>query len=547
MTSAVNMELAPEASTGYDCEFVEAVSRDTQTDCPICLHILRQPHLVECCGHRFCKACLERIQGLEAPCPLCTRKITKAIADKQLERCLKEKQVYCSNKAYGCSWTGELGQFEEGHLNATPPQGKLMDGCLYVEVLCSQCQRMKVKRLTMENHIQKECPRRIAVCTYCKEYHAAYENVSRIHHLVCSYVPQPCPKGCGAKPLRKNITTHVMNWCPKNTHPCPFHIVGCMKNLTKKEMKGHLKDRAAFTSHLSALEMTVCTLQNEIGKKDIQIKTLQKDLKGKDIQFIDLLSETEKKELDMCMVTERKDELISILKDELAACENHISILQGQVRDKEQECDILREKLARAEEVCAHEVQDKTAALEEKASLVSALSKEVKKKSQQFIKLKNKSAHDEQALRRLKNENTELQMYTCSLETKIIGMSNDLGTLNDEAYIKAFHAETLERKVTELQQVIQAQKHDIERLTRTAERRYEKFSKADKREEIQHDLQDVIDGSYSTRACGGIVPTREENRGPPEQPPADDSGVLGAALGVAVGVGIAGIAALLRR
>ena len=113
-----------------------------------------------------------------ATCPLCKQKITVSIPDEQLERLLKEKLVYCSNKSCGCTWTGKLGQLEDGHLNATPPQGKLMDGCQYVEVLCSQCQRMKVKCHAMENHMQKKCPRRIAVCTYCKEYRAAYEDMS---------------------------------------------------------------------------------------------------------------------------------------------------------------------------------------------------------------------------------------------------------------------------------------------------------------------------------------------------------------------------------
>ena len=203
---------------GYDCEFVDATPKDIQTECSICLQIPRQPYIVQCCGNRFCKSCLDRItesmslvsrarpshvkrftcEGLarettmslvDAPCPLCKLNIIASIPDRQLERLLREKLVYCSNKSCGCTWTGELGQLEEDHLNATPPHDKLMDGCLYVEVLCSQCQRMKVKRHAMENHMQKECPRRIAVCTYCKVHRAAYKDISRIHHPLCQYTP----------------------------------------------------------------------------------------------------------------------------------------------------------------------------------------------------------------------------------------------------------------------------------------------------------------------------------------------------------------------
>ena len=60
-------------------------------------------------------------------------------------------------------------------------------------------------------------------------------------------------------------------------------------------------------------------------------------------------------------------------------------------------------------------------------------------------------------------------------------MAKCLMDIEARAYDKATHADSLERKVTELQEVIQAQKSDIERLTRTAERRYEKLSKAGKR------------------------------------------------------------------
>ena len=309
-----------------------------------------------------------------AICPLCNQKITTAIPDKQLERLLKEKLVYCLNKAYGCTWTGKLGQLEEGHLNATPPPDKLMDGCPYVELFCSQCQKMKVKRHAMENHMQKECPKRIALCTYCKKHRAAYEDIGRIHHPVCQYVPEPCPKGCGAKPLRKNIAKHVANWCPKTPQPCPFHIVGCTKKLSGSKMESHLRDRGVLKSHLSSVEKTVDALRREIGKKDTQIETLQKelketvgalrkevgekdkqiktlqtDLKTKEARVGALLSEIEKKDLDMGMPTKHKDKLISKLKEELVANEKCISSLQGQARSKEQELVALREEFDRME------------------------------------------------------------------------------------------------------------------------------------------------------------------------------------------------------
>ena len=586
--------------------------------------------MVQCCGNRFCESCIGRIVESKAlvrdtACPLCKQNITASMPDKQLERLLKEKLVYCSNKACGCTWTGELGQLEEGHLNMTPLQGKLMDGCLYVEVLCSQCQRMKVKRHAMKNHMQKECPKRIALCTYCKKHRAAYEDISRIHHPVCQYVPEPCPKGCGAKPLRKNIAKHVADWCPKNPQPCPFHIVGCTKKLTGWQMENHLSDSAVFTSHLSDVKKMFDALKKEIGEKDTEMKTLQENLRRK---VKDLQSEMERKELDMRMLTEHKDKLISDLKDELAANEKGISILQGQVRGKEQEVKALRQKLDRVMKVHAQEVKEKTATLKENTCCINALLKEIKEKDKQIEKLRRKCDQSDNAelwkcTKLLKVENAELQKCTSSLEAKIEGMMTNLMELEQKAYNKAIHADTLEKTVTELQQVILDQKRDIKRLpmmaihadtlektvtelqqvildqkrdikrlTTMAEQRYDE---ADKREETLHKVRVPFDGGkHADSDSNWSVTTREDslNKQPvnppakvPVNPPiatdvnvpvnqpthvpvnlptdvpinpptaanvplnpfADDSGVLGAALGVAVGVGIAGVAALLRR
>ena len=306
-----------------------------------------------------------------APCPLCKQKIATSIPDRQLERLLNEKLVYCSNKKSGCKWTGELGRFETSHL---------MNECLYAQVLCSQCQRVNVKRHAMRNHMQNKCARRIMVCTYCKSYSAAYEDLGRIHHPVCPFFPEPCPKGCGAKPFRKNIAKHLANSCPKNPQPCPFHVVGCTKKLAGRQMENHLHDRAVLTSHLSNVKTTLGGLKKEIGEKNIRIKSLQKDIVTKDILVKNLQCDIETKELDM-----------SMMMDKFKANEHHSSTLQEEIRDKEQEIKALREevdRLDRLKETFAQEAKDKTVALKGKASQVSALTKQVKQKDQQIEKLK---------------------------------------------------------------------------------------------------------------------------------------------------------------
>ena len=55
----------------YECEFVEHPPKHLQSECPICLQILREPHLISCCGHSYCEACIERVGKDGKPCPLC--------------------------------------------------------------------------------------------------------------------------------------------------------------------------------------------------------------------------------------------------------------------------------------------------------------------------------------------------------------------------------------------------------------------------------------------------------------------------------------------
>lgn len=134
-------------------------------------------------------------------------------------------------------------------------------------------------------------------------------------------------------------------------------------------------------------------------------------------------------------------------------------------------------------------------------------------------------------------------------------MATRVAYLDDKVDQKTVHAETLEREVAELQQIIQDQKRNIDRFIRTAKRRYSKLSEADRKEEVRLEAEDIlefggmfeasipiviegqhppvviVDGGNSCTASEATVPIQGERRGPPLDPPADDNtGVLGAAL-----------------
>ena len=123
---------------GYDCAFIHEPPDSTQTDCPVCLLVLRQPHQVSCCGYTFCRACIDALRLRDAPCPTCTATEFFVFEDKRLQRSLFSLKVYCSRRGEGCEWSGELGMLER-HLNANPTPGERFLGCRFVGVCCAHC------------------------------------------------------------------------------------------------------------------------------------------------------------------------------------------------------------------------------------------------------------------------------------------------------------------------------------------------------------------------------------------------------------------------
>ena len=77
----------------YDCEFLETPPKEFE--CTICLNILKEPQLNNCCGQHFCQLCIQRIIDNEKPCPLCNKADFIVILDKKTERKILDLQVKC--------------------------------------------------------------------------------------------------------------------------------------------------------------------------------------------------------------------------------------------------------------------------------------------------------------------------------------------------------------------------------------------------------------------------------------------------------------------
>ena len=80
---------APLPVAGYENEFVDSIP-DTLS-CPVCLLPFRDPHLVSCCGAKFCESCIGRAGQ---PCPLCKQEFT-SLLDRSFQRKVLDLNVRC--------------------------------------------------------------------------------------------------------------------------------------------------------------------------------------------------------------------------------------------------------------------------------------------------------------------------------------------------------------------------------------------------------------------------------------------------------------------
>ena len=287
-------QAAKKRQAGFDCEFVERPPTILQTECPVCLLVLREPHQVTCCGYAFCRACIERIQTDKKSCPTCNREQFSVFPDLRLQRSLYEFRVWCPHKTEDCEWSGELSQLEK-HLNESPKLDGQLNGCQFTEVECHHCCDLFQRRYVTTHQIE-ECIRRPFSCDYCGNYGADFEDVTTKHWPVCGFHPVTCPNECGVYPERQNLEHHVSKDCPLTVINCDFHYAGCEVQLPRKDMPAHLAENLVV--HTTKL---VTSMQEKIQEKDEQIAALT-------LETRELRNALTEKELEIAQLKARQEE-----------------------------------------------------------------------------------------------------------------------------------------------------------------------------------------------------------------------------------------------
>ena len=272
-TLTIKPDREEENRGGYDCEFIEPPPPAFQTECPICLHILKEPCLISCsCGQKICRECVEPIRKGGKPCPLCNKSAFTYMRDYGLERSLKEFEVWCSNKEKGCDWRGKLGEYEQ-HLNQSPSPESQLTGCQFVEVKCKHECGMQLERRHISTHQTEQCMTRPYSCQYCKDYNSTFKNVTEVHYGMCDDYPVKCPNDCREQPLkRQELESHLENDCPLVTIDCLFKYAGCAAQVPRKDMPEHMKDTVTHLTLLASVTHSLVKQNQALVKENRQLK-----------------------------------------------------------------------------------------------------------------------------------------------------------------------------------------------------------------------------------------------------------------------------------
>ena len=208
------------SSGGYECKIAEKFV-STPLDryfCVICQHPSRDPRLSVCCGHVFCKSCICKVKS---PCPMCRDENFVTFPNKQLDREIKNLDVFCANDERGCMWQGKLGKIS-GHLG----------NCRFEEVKCTNECEKTMQRRYLTAHIETECPRRAVTCQYCHDT-GEHQHIEGKHKKECPRFPVPCPNKCKVKAVPRE-------YMEKHRGECQLEFVSCSNNCGEKLKRRYL-------------------------------------------------------------------------------------------------------------------------------------------------------------------------------------------------------------------------------------------------------------------------------------------------------------------
>ena len=138
---------------GYECTISDVPDRLV---CKICHLPSRDPHLSVCCGHIFCKSCVDTVKdSTHSDCPMCRDEEFSTVLNKQADREVKGLKANCTNSGIGCTWRGEVRALL-AHAKSCDYE---MVQCEYHEIGCTE----KVHRNKLKDHNKESVEKHLAL------------------------------------------------------------------------------------------------------------------------------------------------------------------------------------------------------------------------------------------------------------------------------------------------------------------------------------------------------------------------------------------------
>lgn len=269
---SLSWERNRETRGGYDCSLVSPPPVHIQTECSVCLQILKEPCINSCCGHKFCRECIERVKANGKDCPLCNAPDFSFMCEHSLDRTLKDLDVFCTHQTDGCEWTGKLRELE-GHVRGSSSLENQTTGCQFAEVDCMyQCGKLLQRRF-ITAHQTDQCKKRPYSCDYCQDFLSTFEDVTGNHYSLCSKYPIACPNECSTHKFeRQNMAKHLESECPLGVVSCPFEYAGCDVRLPRRDMSEHTRDISTHFMLLGCFTLQLAQENRELRSRIVQIE-----------------------------------------------------------------------------------------------------------------------------------------------------------------------------------------------------------------------------------------------------------------------------------
>ena len=254
---------------GYDYHFVTLLSNGSDFVCKICHLPSRNPYLSSCCGHTFCKCCIENfkesaLRGQMAnACPVCRDSEFPVVQNKQIDRAVRSLHVYCTNEKEGCKWQGEVNDIV-AHLSC----------CQYESIECenSGC-GISVQRQFLQNHMNCECLYRDVDCGHCNLI-GSYLFIEGKHKDECPKAPVYCPNGCEVGTVHRQDLDRHKEICPLEMIRCEYYNMGCEAEIARKDIKGH--NRENVDVHLGVLKCELANAKRDLTQAQKDVVTTEK-------------------------------------------------------------------------------------------------------------------------------------------------------------------------------------------------------------------------------------------------------------------------------